>query len=296
MPSATAKKINSTKASSKTKTKATSENKKTITKNTSKDIEKSTILKKRPIIQVKDLVKQYGNLTAVDSLSLEVFRGEVFGILGPNGAGKTTTLEIIETILQKTSGSVLVDGLDIDIYPEQVKSIIGIQLQHTGFYPKLNLIEILELFGDIYNMEVAAVRLLKLVNLEDKAKNFVDQLSGGQKQRFSLATTLVSDPAVIFLDEPTTGLDPQARRNLWDIIKNLKKEGKTVILTTHYMDEAQELCDRIAIMDSGKIIEINTAEGFIKELLSRGFTKPMPKLEANLEDVFLDLTGRQWRD
>jgi len=250
----------------------------------------------RPMIQVKNLKKHYGKTVAVDDLSFDVFKGEIFGILGPNGAGKTTTLEIIETILSKTEGKVLVDGLDIDIYQNQIKSLIGIQLQTAGFYPNLTLVEQLELFADIYNVNIKPLAVLKTVNLVDKAKSRVDQLSGGQKQRFSIATTLVADPTIIFLDEPTTGLDPQARRNLWEMILDLKKKGKTIVLTTHYMDEAEQLCDRVAIMDAGKILEINTAENFIKELLARGFKKEQSTLGASLEDVFLDLTGKNWRD
>jgi len=254
------------------------------------------IKKTRPIIQVKDLVKKYEDFTAVNGVSFDVQKGEIFGILGPNGAGKTTTLEIIETLLKKTSGKVLVDGLDIDIYQSQVKNIIGVQLQDSGFYPKLNLVEILKMFGSIYRTKINPVELLEIVGLQEKSKSEVDKLSGGQKQRFSIATTLISDPEILFLDEPTTGLDPQARRKIWDLIQNLKKRGKTVVLTTHYMDEAETLCDRIAIIDSGQIVEINTAEGFVEELLSRGFTRPKRQLEATLEDVFLDLTGKNWRD
>lgn len=250
----------------------------------------------RPIIQVKNLVKKYDGLFAVNNISLEVRKGEIFGILGPNGAGKTTTLEIMETILDKTSGTVLIDGLDIEVYPEQVKNMIGVQLQSSGFYPKLNLVETLHMFANIYNVSIDSLELLRKVGLEDKSKVEVEMLSGGQKQRFSIATTLVADPEVVFLDEPTTGLDPQARRNLWELILSLKKQGKTVVLTTHYMDEAEELCDRIAIMDSGKIIEINTALGFIEELLDRGFKRPERRLQATLEDVFLDLTGKNWKD
>jgi ABC-2 type transport system ATP-binding protein len=250
----------------------------------------------RPIIQVKNLVKSYGDFVAVNNISFEVKRGEIFGILGPNGAGKTTTLEIIETILSKTSGSILIDGLDIDVYSEQIKNMIGVQLQTSGFYPKLNLKESLEMFASIYNVESKAMELLEKVGLKDKAKDEVNKLSGGQQQRFSIAVTLVADPEIIFLDEPTTGLDPQARRNLWDLILDLKKQGKTIVITTHYMDEAEKLCDKIAIMDSGKILEINTTNGFINELLERGFKRPELRLAANLEDVFLDITGKSWRD
>ena len=205
-------------------------------------------------------------------------------------------MEIMETLLEKSGGKVAIDGLDIDIYPEQIKQIIGIQLQHGGFLPNLTLIEILGLFASIYNVDIEPIELLRRVNLEDKAREVVESLSGGQKQRFSLASTLVANPEVIFLDEPTTGLDPQARRNLWDMILDFKNHGKTVVLTTHYMDEAEYLCDRIAIMDAGKILEINTAERFIKNLLDRGFSKPKPKYGATLEDVFLDLTGKVLRD
>lgn len=263
-----------------------------------KDKESRTNLIKqaRPIIQVRNLVKRYNNFVAVNDISFEVKKGEIFGILGPNGAGKTTTLEIIETLIKKTSGQIFVDGLSIDLYPDLIKQMIGIQLQDSGFYPRINLIETLELYADIYNVNTNAEELLKSVNLLEKAKNTPEQLSGGQRQRFNIAITLVSDPSLIFLDEPTTGLDPQARRNLWEMVKALKNKGKTIILTTHYMDEAEILCDRIAIMDGGKILEINTSEGFIKDLLSRGFVRPEPKLGATLEDVFIDLTGKKIRE
>jgi len=257
---------------------------------------KSPDIQKRPIISVSNLVKKYDNLLAIDNISFEVKRGEIFGILGPNGAGKTTTLEIMETILEKTSGTVIIDGLDIDIYSEQVKKLIGVQLQNGGYLPNLNLIEILELFADIYNVYINPMDILKTVNLQDKAYTFVDKLSGGQQQRFSIATTLIAQPMVVFLDEPTTGLDPQARRNLWEKILEIKESGKTVVMTTHYMDEAEYLCDRIAIMDGGKILKIDTADNFIKDLLDRGFEKRKQSLDANLEDVFLDLTGKSLRD
>jgi len=258
--------------------------------------EKADPRKIRPVIQVRDLVKDYGDFRAVDNVSFDVKKGEIFGILGPNGAGKTTTLEIIETLTKKTSGRVAVDGLDIDIYPTQVKNIIGIQLQSGGFYPDLNLVETLQLFSDIYNVKINAKEILQSVNLQDKAKSYPEKLSGGQRQRFSIAVTLVADPTVIFLDEPTTGLDPQSRRNLWDTIKELKSRGKTVVMTTHYMDEAEILCDRIAIMDAGKILQINTVDGFINDLLGRGFTRSQATRDATMEDVFLDLTGKTLRE
>ncbi len=257
---------------------------------------KKIIKLKRPIIKVKNLVKKYGDKTVVDGVSFEVKEGEVFGILGPNGAGKTTIMEIIETLIQKTSGEVKVDGFDVDIYPEQIKKLIGVQLQEGGFLPDLNLTDILRLFTDIYNVRVNITEILAKVGLVEKSKSYYSELSGGQKQRFSVASTLVADPVIMFLDEPTTGLDPQARHNLWDLILDLKKKGKTIVLTTHYMDEAEQLCDRIAIIDNGKMLEINTAEGFINELVSKGFERPKAKLKANLEDVFLDKTGKNLRN
>jgi len=259
-------------------------------------LRKDVLEKIRPIIQVRNLVKKYGDITAVKGISFEVSRGEIFGILGPNGAGKTTTLEIIETILPKTSGEVIIDGLDIDLYSTQIKKIIGIQLQSPDFLPNLNLQELISLFSDIFNTQVNIKKLLKKVNLWNKAKSTVNELSSGQKQRFSVALALVGEPQIVFLDEPTTGLDPQARHNLWDLILELKSQGKTIVMTTHYMDEAETLCDRIAIMDAGKILEINTAQGFIEKLLAKGFTRAQPKFGATLEDVFLDMTGKKLRD
>ena len=259
-------------------------------------LRKDVLEKIRPIIQVRNLVKKYGDITAVKGISFEVRRGEIFGILGPNGAGKTTTLEIIETILPKTSGEVIIDGLDIDLYSTQIKKIIGIQLQSPDFLPNLNLQELISLFSDIFNTQVNIKKLLKKVNLWNKAKSTVNELSSGQKQRFSVALALVGEPQIVFLDEPTTGLDPQARHNLWDLILELKSQGKTIVMTTHYMDEAETLCDQIAIMDAGKILEINTAQGFIEKLLAKGFTRAQPKFGATLEDVFLDMTGKKLRD
>jgi ABC-2 type transport system ATP-binding protein len=249
----------------------------------------------RTIISVKDLVKTYGDFEAVKGISFDVYQGEIFGLLGPNGAGKSTTLEIIETLRPKTSGEVIVDGLNLDSSPEEIKKIIGVQLQTSGFYPSLNLTELIHLFVGLYQSEVDATTLLKKVNLEDKAKSKYKELSGGQKQRFSIATTLINKPKIIFLDEPTTGLDPQARRNLWDLIKEIRDSGTTVIITTHYMDEAEILCDRVAIVDSGKIIAINSPNSLIDELVATGFEKEKEVKKANLEDVFIQLTGKEWR-
>src|SRR6478735_6370742 len=206
------------------------------------------------IISVKDLRKKYNEFEAVKGISFDVYEGEIFGLLGPNGAGKSTTLEIIETLREKTSGEVIVDGLDLDKQPHEIKKIIGVQLQTSGYYPGLNLIQLIELFCGLYNQYVKPMELLEKVNLKDKAKSKVKELSGGQKQRFSVATTLINKPRIIFLDEPTTGLDPQARRSLWELVKNIRSKGTTVIITTHYMDEAEYLCDRVAVIDAGKII------------------------------------------
>ncbi len=248
------------------------------------------------IISVKDLTKLYGDFEAVKGISFDVYKGEIFGLLGPNGAGKSTTLEIIETLRQKSGGKIVVDGMDLDAQPESIKQIIGVQLQTAGFYPNLNLIELITMFVGLYQMEMNPMELLAKVNLEDKAKSKFKELSGGQKQRFSIATTLINRPKIIFLDEPTTGLDPQARRNLWDLILEIRKNGTTVIITTHYMDEAEVLCDRVAIIDSGKIIGINTPNELIDELVATGFEKEKEVKKANLEDVFIHMTGKQLRE
>ena len=248
------------------------------------------------IISVKDLHKKYGDFEAVRGLNFDVYQGEIFGLLGPNGAGKSTTLEIIETLRQKTSGKITVKGFDLDDEPAQIKKIIGVQLQAAGYYPGLRLVELLELFGGLYNQEVDPMEFLKLVNLQDKARAKFKELSGGQKQRFSIATTLINKPDIIFLDEPTTGLDPQARRNLWDLIRDIRDKGTTIIITTHYMDEAEELCDRVAIIDSGEIVAISTPQQLIDNLVSSGFERKKEVKQASLEDVFINLTGKEFRD
>jgi len=247
------------------------------------------------IIKVQNLVKKYGDFTAVKGISFSVNEGEIFGLLGPNGAGKSTTLEIIETLRQKTAGKVFVDGMDLDREPDDIKKIIGVQLQTSGYYPLLNLTELIKLFSGLYNQKADAGALLNLVNLKDKAKAKYKELSGGQKQRFSIATTLINQPKIIFLDEPTTGLDPQARRNLWDLITEIRKKGTTVIITTHYMDEAEVLCDRVAVIDSGKIIAIDTPDKLIDNLIAAGFERKKEVKAATLEDVFIQLTGKSLR-
>ncbi|QES88479.1 ABC transporter ATP-binding protein [Rhizosphaericola mali] len=250
----------------------------------------------KAIISVKGLEKSYGHFHAVKGISFDVMEGEIFGLLGPNGAGKSTTLEIIETLRTKSAGSITVDGFDIDTHPEEIKKRIGVQLQSSGYYPGLNLVQLIQLFSGLYNRKVDPMQLLDSVNLRDKAKNKYKELSGGQKQRFSIATTLINDPRIIFLDEPTTGLDPQARRNLWDLILDIRKKGTTIIITTHYMDEAEILCDRVAIVDSGNIVSLATPDQLIDDLVATGFERAKDVKKANLEDVFINLTGKALRE
>lgn len=248
------------------------------------------------ILKVKDLKKVYDDKPAVDGISFEVKKGEIFGILGPNGAGKTTTLEMIETMREIDGGHVTIDGLDVESQPDEVKRIIGVQPQTPAFQDKQKLSEIIEMFAAAYGERTNAQEFLDDVQLGEKANAYAEQLSGGQRQRLSIATALVHSPKVFFLDEPTTGLDPQARRNLWGLIKQVRDKGVTVLLTTHYLDEAELLCDRVAIMDQGKIIALDTPKKLIKQLLERGFKKEQKVEQANLEDVFIDLTGKGLRD
>lgn len=248
------------------------------------------------IIQVESLRKSYGDLKAVDGVSFAVGAGEVFGILGPNGAGKTTTVEILEGMREPDSGTALINGIDVQKYPREVKKVVGIQLQSSAFFDRLNLAEILDVMASIYRRQINAMELLGTVELADRAKSLFRDLSGGQKQRFSVASTLVNDPVLLFLDEPTTGLDPQARRHMWELTQRFKSEGRTVLLTTHYMEEAAELCDRVAIMDHGKIVAMDRPAALVDNLISRGFEKERVESLANLEDVFLDITGRALQD
>lgn len=248
------------------------------------------------MVEVKNLKKKYGSKQAVDGVSFNVEKGEIFGILGPNGAGKTTTLEMMETLRPIDSGTVKIDGIDVSKDPQAIKYIIGVQPQSPAFQDKTRLTEVVEMFAAAYGEKVDAMEFLRDVDLEDKAKSYVENLSGGQKQRLSITTALVHGPKVFFLDEPTTGLDPQARRHLWDLIKKVRDKGISVIMTTHYMDEAEILCDRIAVMDNGKIVAIDTPQNLIKQLLKRGFKKPQEVQQANLEDVFIDLTGKDLRE
>ena len=217
-------------------------------------------------VRVEGLVKRFGSFTAVDGISFTVKRGEIFGILGPNGAGKTTTLEMIEGLLKPTQGSVSVLGLNVLKEPNQVKAKIGVQLQSSAYHDYLKLNEILALLGSFYPKRVPPRELLEQVGLADKADSRVNQLSGGQKQRFTVAASLVNDPELVILDEPTTGLDPQARRNLWSLVKEVHQRGVTVVMTTHYMEEAEALCQRLAIMDRGRLVTVDTPRNLINQL------------------------------
>ena len=222
-----------------------------------------------PIITIRGLVKRYGTFTAVDTVDLSVYRNEIFGILGPNGAGKTTTLEMVEGLRTPDAGAIQVAGIDVVRDPVSVKRVIGVQLQTTALFDHLSVRELIELFAALSDGDTSAGwvdTLIGLVQLEEKAGANVNQLSGGQKQRLSIALAMVNDPTVIFLDEPTTGLDPQARRNLWDLVRQLRDSGKTVVLTTHYMEEAEYLCDRVAVMDHGRIIACDTPLALVQSL------------------------------
>ena len=217
-------------------------------------------------VQVENLVKRYGTVNAVDNISFDVKQGEIFGILGPNGAGKTTTLEIIEGLLKPTGGSVTVLGMDLARNAKQVKSRIGVQLQSAAYFDYLSLREILGLLGTFYPRATPAKDLLQQVDLVEQAGMRLRQLSGGQKQRFTVAASLVNQPDLVILDEPTTGLDPQARRSLWSLVRQIHEQNITIVLTTHYMEEAQTLCQRLAIMDHGRLVAVDTPADLVGRL------------------------------
>ena len=241
-----------------------------------------------PAVQVENLVKRFGSFTAVDGVTFAVERGEVFGILGPNGAGKTTTLEIIESLQKPTEGRVSVLGLDVQSDAAKVKTRIGVQLQASAYYDYLNLKEILALLGSFYPSKVSPESLLDQVGLSDKSASRMSELSGGQRQRFGVAASLVNNPELVVLDEPTTGLDPQARRNLWGLIREVNGRGVTVVLTTHYMEEAETLCSRLAIMDHGRILALDTPRNLINQLKASyavKLTLDKPMTVAQLESL-----------
>lgn len=252
---------------------------------------------KNVIVEAKELTKRYGSKTVVKGVSFSVKEAEIFGILGPNGAGKTTTLEMIETLRPIDGGSATVGGFDVVSQPDQIHRIIGVQTQASSFMDKATLREQLALQISIYGIKNTSVEeLLEHVQLTEQGGQYPEKLSGGQKQRFSIAMALVNTPRVLFLDEPTTGLDPQARRNMWDLIKSLRDKGITIILTSHYMEEAELLCDRLAIMDNGEIIALDTPDKLVQDLLDTGFKKKKEVKQADLEDVFIQLTGKALRE
>ena len=248
------------------------------------------------MIKVMNLKKKYDDFEAVRGIDFNVNEGEVFGLLGPNGAGKTTTVEILEGLIEPSSGTATIANLDVVKDSKNVKKMIGVQLQSVNFFEQLSLYEIIELFATLYSSSINPDLILERVDLKKKRGSYLKTLSGGQKQRLSIAVALVNSPRVLFFDEPTTGLDPQARRNLWDLIKSFQKEGKTIMLTTHYMEEAEELCDRVAIIDEGMIIKIDCPSNLIDELTKSGFKSQKKIKDATLEDVFISLTGKSLRE
>jgi ABC-2 type transport system ATP-binding protein len=236
------------------------------------------------VVRVDDLQKSYGEVKAVDGITFQVARGEVFGLLGPNGAGKTTTIEMLEGLNKPDSGTADVLGIDVTRQPDRLKERIGVQLQTAALYPNLTVTELVDLFASFYERRRPTAEIISEMGLDERKKALSKELSGGQRQRLSIALALVNDPELLFLDEPTTGLDPQARRSLWDQIEDLRRQGRTILLTTHYMEEAEQLCDRVAIMDHGKVLELGT----VNELVTRHFRErtvrfaSRPELPDNL--------------
>jgi ABC-2 type transport system ATP-binding protein len=241
-------------------------------------------------IQIENLVKRFGDVTALDGLSLEIEEGEIFGLLGPNGAGKSTTINILSGLLTPTEGSAKVGGFDIAKDPENVKKIIGVCPQHSAYYKYMTGRENIKLFGDLHGMPKKLInersaQLIEKIGLEEAADRKSDGYSGGMVRRINLAMALINDPDIAFLDEPTVAMDPQSRRATWDFIEEFRRSGKTVILTTHYIEEAEELADRVGIIDHGKLIALDTPQALID---ANG--------GENLEDVFIGITGRKIRE
>ncbi len=241
-------------------------------------------------ITIENLTKKFEDKLAVEDLNMQVAKGELFGLLGPNGAGKTTTINILCGLIKPTSGTAKIYGYDVQKETQKVKELIGVCIQETAIYPYLTGMENLALFGNLYAMNKKTIKersnmLLTKMGLKEDAKRITAKYSGGMKRRLSLALALIHDPQIAFLDEPTVAMDPQSRHAVWDFIKEQKTRGKTIILTTHYMEEAEELCDRVGIIDHGKLIALGTP----KELIAKNNVK-------NLEDVFIELTGRNMRE
>jgi ABC-2 type transport system ATP-binding protein len=249
-----------------------------------------------PALAVRGLRKRYAKHEAVRGIDFTVEHGEIFGLLGPNGAGKTTTIEIIVGLRSPTEGRVEIFGADVTKEPAQARALLGVQLQESDFFEHLQLIEQLDYLGACYGRKPDSMALLGYVDLADRARWKLKQLSGGQKQRFALAAALVNDPPLVLLDEPSTGLDPTARRQLWELIWALRDEGRTVLLSTHYMEEAEALCDRVAIMDQGSIAAIDTPLALIQQLVATGFRRQVEVRDATLEDVFVHVTGHGFED
>jgi len=247
-------------------------------------------------LRVRGLRKSYGEVVAVDGLDLEVSPGECFGLLGPNGAGKTTTIEICEGLLPADAGDVQVLGMTWESDGRQLREKLGIQLQDTQLSEKLTVLETLSLFRSFYDRGREVDDVIAAVEIAEKRDARVGTLSGGQKQRLAIACALVGDPELLFLDEPTTGLDPQSRRQLWTLIDDFRSTGRTIVLTTHYMDEAERLCDRVAIVDHGHVIALGTPHELIESIAATHPPPPPRPNSATLEDVFVALTGRTLRD
>ncbi len=252
-----------------------------------------------PILEVRDLYVSYGPVSAVDGVSLEIREGEIFGLLGPNGAGKTSTLSAIEGLLRPDAGSVLIAGIDAQKDPVAARAQMGVQLQSTGFHPDLRISEIVQLYAGLYGVEISSSQALKALaglGLEQEGSRRVNQLSGGQRQRLALLIATIHEPVIVLLDEPTGGLDPQARRQLWERIEQMRKEGRSILLTTHSMEEAQAVCDRVAIMDHGKILTTDTPAGLVKKHRNDPRVRAVAHGRVTLDDVFIGLTGEDVRE
>jgi ABC-2 type transport system ATP-binding protein len=251
------------------------------------------------ILRVRDLTVAYGAKRAVDAVSFEIRRGEIFGLLGPNGAGKTSTLSAIEGLVTPQSGTILLDGIDSRRHPNQARARMGVQLQATSFQAELKITQIVRLYAGLYGVELSEQQIadgLRAIGLEGESNKPFKQLSGGQQQRLSLFIAVVHDPALLLLDEPTAGLDPQSRRQLWGRIENIRREGGSILLTTHSMEEAQAVCDRVAIIDNGTLLTLETPHDLIEKHRDDPRVREVAHGEVTLEDVFIGLTGSEIRD
>jgi ABC-2 type transport system ATP-binding protein len=251
------------------------------------------------ILEVRDLTVAYGPKTAVDAISFEIRRGEIFGLLGPNGAGKTSTLSAIEGLVKPKSGTVVLDGIDSSRHPNQARARMGVQLQATSFQDELKIGDIVRLYAGLYGVELSAEQIadgLRVIGLDGEAHKPFKQLSGGQQQRLSLYVAVIHDPALLLLDEPTAGLDPQSRRQLWGRIEHIRQQGGSILLTTHSMEEAQSVCDRVAIIDNGTLLTTETPHHLIEKHKDDPRVRQVSRGEVTLEDVFIGLTGSEIRD